>query len=84
VRLAIKAAALSVTLASDLAFFIFFPSALPEIYNQIFKILPWSNDLEITIMLSIGLIIAIISSILLVRTITKHIFKSINGETTSD
>ena len=83
-RLSIKVAALSIILAADLAFFIFFPSTLPDIYDQIFKTLPWSNDLEITIMLSIGLIIAIISSILLVRTITKHIFKSIKGEKKSE
>jgi hypothetical protein len=84
VRLSIKVPALSIILAADLAFFIFFPSALPDIYDQIFQILPWSKALEITIILIIGLIIAIISSILLVSAITKHIFKSINGETTSE
>lgn len=78
-KLLIKVAALSIILAADLTFFIFFPTTLPEIYEQIFQTLPWSNNLEITIMLIMGLIIAIISSIMLVRTITKHIFKSING-----
>ena len=83
-KLSLKVAALSIILAADLAFFIFFQSTLPEIYEQIFQTLPWSNDLEITIMLIIGLIIAIISSIMLVRTITKYIFKSINGEATNE
>ena len=79
-----KVAALSTILAVDLAFFIFFPTALPEIYEQIFQTLPWSKDLELTIILAIGLTIAVVTSILLVRSITKNIFKKIKGENSNE
>jgi hypothetical protein len=75
---------MSIILAADLTFFIFFPTTLTDIYEQIFDVLPWSNNLEITIMLSTGLIIATTVSILLVRSITQHVFKSIRGENTND
>jgi len=79
-RLSIKVAVPSAILAVDLAIFLFFPKYLPDIYDQIFLTLPWSKNLEITIILAIGLLIAIITSILLIRTITKSLFKSIQGE----
>jgi undecaprenyl pyrophosphate phosphatase UppP len=83
-RLSIKVTALSIILAADLAFFIFFPTRLTSIYEQIFQILPWSKDLELTIILAVGLTAAIITSILLVRTITKNIFKSIRGQNSNE
>jgi hypothetical protein len=83
-RLSIKVAVLSIILAADLVFFIFFPTTLTDIYQQIFQTLPWEHNLELTIMLAIGLTIAIITSILLVREITKSVFKSIQGETNTE
>jgi len=84
VKLLTKVAALSTILAADLAFFIIFPTTLTNIYEQIFQTLPWSKDLEITIILALGLAIAIVISILLVRTITKSIFKSLREQNSNE
>lgn len=77
VRLSIKVASLSAILAADLAFFLFFPTALSDYYDKIFQTLPWEHNLELAVMLIVGLVIAITTSILLVRSITKSLFKSI-------
>ena len=79
-RLSIKVAVLSAILAVDLAIFLFFPTYLSDIYDKIFQALPWAYNLEVAIILIAGLIIAIIASILLVRTIMKSLFKSIQKE----
>jgi hypothetical protein len=84
VRFSIKVAALSVILVADLAFFLFFPTALTQYYNQIFQILPWADNLELTIIVIIGLIIAVITSILLVSTIVKKLMKSIQVGTENE
>lgn len=79
-RLSIKVAVLSTILAVDLAIFLFFPTYLSDIYDKIFQTLPWAYNLEFAIILIAGLIIAIIVSILLVRTIMKSLFESIQKE----
>jgi hypothetical protein len=84
VKPSIKIAALSVILAADLAFFIIFPTHFSNIYNKIYQTLPWADNLEMTFVLFIGLAIAIIISILLVRTIVKSLMLSIQGENNND
>jgi hypothetical protein len=64
-------------LAVDLAYFLFFPTYLPEIYDQIFQTLPWADNFEFAVILIVGLVIAIIVSILLIHVIMKSLFKSI-------
>lgn len=64
-------------LAADLTFFLFFPTRLPNYYNQIFQSLPWADTVEKTFLLIIGLVIALVVGILLVRMIMKSLFKSI-------
>jgi len=76
-RLSIKVAALSTILAADLTFFIFFPTRLPEFYDQIFQALPWANTLEMTVAVILGLVITLIVSFVLTRIIVKSLLKSI-------
>jgi undecaprenyl pyrophosphate phosphatase UppP len=76
-KLSIKVAVLSVILAADLAFFLFFPTRLPEYYDQIFQVMPWSDTLEMTFVLILGLVIAILVSILLVRILARSLLKSL-------
>jgi len=76
-KTSVKVAAYSVILAVDLAFFLFFPTQLPEYYDQIFRALPWSDALEMTFLLISGLLIAIIVSVLLVRLLTKSLLSSV-------
>jgi hypothetical protein len=76
-RLSIKVTVLSLILAVDLAYFLFFPTYLQDIYNQIFPTLPWTDNFEFAVILIVGLIIATIVSILLIRIIMNSLFKSI-------
>ena len=79
-KTSIKIAVLSVILAADLTFFLFFPTNFSNIYDRIYQTLPWADNLEMTFILFVGLAIAIIISILLVQTIVKSLMKSIQGE----
>jgi hypothetical protein len=84
VKDSIKIAVLSVILAADLIFFLFFPTNFSNIYNQIYQALPWTDKLEMTFILFIGLALAIIISILLIRTIVKSLMMSIQGANSNE
>lgn len=76
-RLSIKVALLTAILAADLTFFLFFRTYLPQQYNLVFHSLPWSDNLEKTIALIIGLATALLTSIALSRLIVNRLLKSL-------
>lgn len=75
-RLSTKIAVLSAILAADLTFFLLFTKYFPEVYEFIFQRLPWSNDLEKTFVIILGLVIAMVTSSSMVYMLLKHLLKS--------
>jgi hypothetical protein len=78
-RTSIKVAVLSAILAADLAFFLFFPTRLSNYYNQIFQVLPWNDALEMTVVVILGLAIALLVSFLLVQILVRKLLDSLKG-----
>ena len=76
-RLSIKVAALSVILAADLVFFLFFSTRLSEYYDQLFQAMPWADAQEMAFVVILGLVIALLVSFLLVRILVKRLLKSL-------
>jgi len=77
VRLSIKIALLSAILAADISFFMFFRTYFPHEYELVFQKMPWSDDLEKTFALIIGLVIAILMSFSITHITLKRLLKSI-------
>ncbi len=80
VRLSIKMAVLSVILAADLSFFLFFRTYFPEDYEMVFQRLPWPNYLEKTFVTIVGLVTALSASFLIARMMLKHLLKSFSED----
>jgi undecaprenyl pyrophosphate phosphatase UppP len=76
-RTSFKVAALSAILAADLAFFLFFPTKLSNYYDQFFQALPWTDALEMTFLVVLGLAIALLVSFLLVRVLVRSLVDSL-------
>jgi len=77
VRLSIKLALLSVVLAVDLSFFLFFRTYFPHEYELVFQKMPWPDDLEKMFATIIGLVTAILTSLLITRITVKRLLQSI-------
>lgn len=76
-KLSIKIALLTAILAADLTFFLFFRTYLPQQYNLVFHSLPWSDNLEKTVALIIGLATALLTALSISNLIVKRLFKSL-------
>ena len=76
-RLSIKIAVLSLILAADISFFLFFRTYFPQDYELVFQRMPWPDDLEKTFAVIIGLVIALLTSFLIARIILKSLLKSV-------
>lgn len=76
-RLSIKIALLSVVLAVDLSFFLFFRTYFPYEYELVFQKMPWPDDLEKMFATIIGLVTAILTSLLITRITVKRLLQSI-------
>jgi len=76
-KLSIKIALLTAILAADLTFFLFFRTYLPQQYNLIFNSLPWSDNLEKTVALIIGLATALLTALSISNLIVKRLLKSL-------
>lgn len=76
-KLSIKIALLTAILAADLTFFLFFRTYLPQQYNLVFHSLPWSDNLEKTVALIIGLAAALLTALSISNLIVKRLLKSL-------
>jgi len=76
-KLSIKIALLTAILAADLTFFLFFRTYLPQQYNLVFHSLPWSDNLEKTVAVIIGLATALLTALSISHLIVKRLFKSL-------
>jgi hypothetical protein len=76
-KLSIKIALLTAILAADLTFFLFFRTYLPQQYNLVFHSLPWSDNLEKTVAVIIGLATALLTALSISNLIVKRLFKSL-------
>ena len=76
-KLSIKIALLTAILAADLTFFLFFRTYLPQQYNLVFHSLPWSDNLEKTVALIIGLATALLTALSISNLIVKRVLKSL-------
>jgi len=76
-KLSIKIALLTAILAADLTFFLFFRTYLPQQYNLVFHSLPWSDNLEKTVALIIGLATALLTALSISNLIVKRLLKSL-------
>ena len=76
-RLSIKIAVLSLILAADISFFLFFRTYFPQDYELVFQRMPWPDDLEKTFAVMIGLVIALLTSFLIARIMLKSLLKSV-------
>ena len=79
-RLSTKIAVLSILLVADISFFLFFKTYFAQDYELVFQLLPWQDDIEKTVAIIIGLVIAILTSFLIGRVILNHLLKSIRGD----
>jgi hypothetical protein len=77
VRLSIKIAVLTVILAADLAFFLFFRMYFPQAYEMVFKKIPWPDDLEKTFAIIIGLVTALLTAFSIAHITLNSLLKSI-------
>jgi len=75
-RLSIKIAVLTVILAADLSFFLFFRTHFPQHYEMIFQKMPWPDDLEKTFALIIGLVTALLTSFSIAHIVLNSLLKS--------
>jgi len=76
-KLSIKIALLTAILAADLTFFLFFRTYLPQQYDLVFHSLPWSDNLEKTVALIIGLATALLTALSISNLIVKRLLKSL-------
>jgi hypothetical protein len=76
-KLSIKIALLTAILAADLTFFLFFRTYLPQQYNLVFQSLPWSDNLEKTVALIIGLATALLTALSISHLIVNRLLKSL-------
>lgn len=76
-KLSTKIAALSAILATDLSFFLFFKTYLPEAYDFLFQAMPWPDNIEKIFAIIFGLLVAILSSSSIVYILIKHLLKSL-------
>lgn len=68
-----KILALATVLITDLLFFLFFAVAYPGIFQMILGSLPWNDDLEKLIIVVLGLLIAIITTVGVIHFTLKAI-----------
>jgi len=76
-KLSIKIALLTALLAADITFFLFFRTYLPQQYNLVFQSLPWSDNLEKTVALIIGLAAALLTAISISHLLVTRLLKSL-------
>jgi hypothetical protein len=76
-KLLTKIAVLSVILAVDLSFFLFFKAYFPQAYELVFQRMPWPDNLEKTFVIIIGLVIATATSFSIAYMMLKRLLKSI-------
>ena len=76
-RLSIKIALLSAILAADISFFLFFRTYFPHEYELVFQKIPWSDNLEKTAALIIGLLVAILTTVSISHLIVNRLLKSL-------
>lgn len=79
-RFQYKIAVLSAVLITDLLFFLFFRTYYPEILEYIYRWLPWENNLEKTILVVAGFIIAALSSSAIISLLARALQKLIQGK----
>jgi len=71
-----KVSVLSAILIADLLFFMFSSIYYPEMLQLILEVLPWEDTLEKTIMIILGLVIAVISSAAIINITIKALQKA--------
>ena len=77
--IASKVSILAAIVIADLLFFYFFSVYYPEILEGIFEQLPWEDTFEKSIMIILGLLIAVISSATIVNVVIKHFQTTTKG-----
>lgn len=69
--------ALAALLAADLLFFIFLGRYYPEVFDLVLQWIPWQSPLKKPIIILLGLIIAVATSVAIIHTIIIGIKKMI-------
>ena len=76
-RATTKIVALSLILALDLIFFLVLRVYLPQLFNLIFHMMPWSDDLEKFILIIVGMAVAVVCSLGIAHILLKRLGESL-------